>query len=88
MRQNRKAIAHPNFTSRIYLASALVVMFLATPAYAYIGPGAGLSALGSVLALIGAICVTFVGFVWFPMKRFLKKRRAKANAVAAPEKSS
>jgi hypothetical protein len=36
----------------------------ATPSQAYIGP---VSALGSLLALIAAIVVAIVGFVWFPL---------------------
>jgi len=42
---------------------------------AYVGPGAGLSAIGSLLALAAAVVVTLVGFVWFPLKRFLRKVR-------------
>ena len=48
---------------------------LATPSQAYIGPGAGLSALGSLLALIAVIVVAIVGFVWFPLKRMMRKRK-------------
>ncbi|MGF1477833.1 MAG: hypothetical protein ACFB6S_19990 [Geminicoccaceae bacterium] len=44
-------------------------------AEAYIGPGAGLSAIGSLIALVAAVAVAFVGFVWFPVKRLLKGRR-------------
>ena len=42
-------------------------------AVAYVGPGAGLSALGSVLALIGAAFLLFVGFLWYPIKRMLRR---------------
>jgi hypothetical protein len=45
------------------------------PAAAYVGPGAGLSAIGSFLALLGAIAVTILGFVWYPLKRIFGKRR-------------
>ena len=48
---------------------------LATPSHAYIGPGAGISALGSLLALIAVIVVAIVGFVWFPLKRMMRKRK-------------
>lgn len=44
-------------------------------ALAYIGPGAGISAIGSLLALLAAVLLAIVGFVWYPAKRFLKKRR-------------
>jgi hypothetical protein len=41
---------------------------------AYVGPGVGLSALGSVLAFIGAIFLLIVGFLWYPIKRLLRRR--------------
>lgn len=53
------------------------------PAHAYIGPGAGLSAIGSVLALFGALLLMIVGFVWYPVKRLMKRRKAAAQAAEA-----
>lgn len=47
---------------------------------AYVGPGAGLSAIGAVLALIGAVLLAIVGFVWYPVKRLLQYFRSKAPA--------
>ncbi len=44
-------------------------------AQAYIGPGAGLTAIGSVLAFIGALFLLVLGFLWYPIKRFLKRRK-------------
>ena len=35
----------------------------------YIGPGAGLSAIGTFLAVLGAIILLIAGFVWYPAKR-------------------
>jgi len=67
----------------------LICILLSVPcvAEAYIGPGAGLSAIGSFLALVGAVFLAIVGFVWFPLKRtlFRKKaqRKAEASSVAA-----
>jgi len=51
-------------------------------AHAYIGPGAGISAIGSLLTLIAAVLLAIVGFVWYPVKRLLKSRR-KGRAEAA-----
>jgi membrane protein implicated in regulation of membrane protease activity len=51
--------------------------------YAYVGPGVGLSAIGSVLAFIGAIFLLIVGFLWYPIKRFLKRRQKPDEDVAA-----
>lgn len=41
---------------------------------AYVGPGVGLSAIGSVLAFIGAVFLLIVGFLWYPIKRLLKRK--------------
>lgn len=47
----------------------------AADASAYIGPGAGLSALGSLLALVLAVFVAIAGFFWYPIKRLVKGRQ-------------
>ncbi|HPU15517.1 MAG TPA: hypothetical protein PK808_05495 [Polymorphobacter sp.] len=63
----------------------LVIAAAAVPAQAYAGPGAGLSMIGSLVALIGAVLAGIFGFVWFPIKRLLKKRKAsQVDAVAPP----
>jgi predicted lipid-binding transport protein (Tim44 family) len=67
-------------------ASYLVVVLtaaLAMPAHAYIGPGAGLTAIGAVLALLAALFLAVVGFVWYPVKRLLRGRQAESPAAAA-----
>ena len=40
---------------------------------AYIGPGAGLSAIGTVIALTAAILLAIIGFFWYPIKRLIAK---------------
>lgn len=47
---------------------------------AYIGPGAGISAIGTVIAFIGAILLAIVGFVWYPLKRVLAKIKKKGKS--------
>ena len=42
---------------------------------AYIGPGSGLAAIGSVLAVAGAVALIVVGFVWYPVKRLLRSMK-------------
>jgi CDP-diglyceride synthetase len=53
----------------------LGLLAAAAPAHAYIGPGAGLSAIGSFLALCAAVVIGVFGFLWFPIKRLLKKKK-------------
>lgn len=57
------------------LAFAVLLLASASPAQAYMGPGAGLAFLGSLLALIAAIAVGAVGLVWYPLKRLIHARR-------------
>ncbi|MBD3677145.1 MAG: hypothetical protein HUJ27_01950 [Rhodobacteraceae bacterium] len=65
------------------LFAVLAGTMLATPALAYIGPGAGVGAFATVIALIGAILLMIVGFVWYPVKRMLKgKSKPKTEADA------
>lgn len=52
---------------------------------AYIGPGAGLGAVGSLLALVGAAALMVIGFVWYPVKRLLEKRRGNESERAAAD---
>ena len=63
---------NPVPVARLILAFVLALM--SSPVLAYIGPGAGLSAIGTFIALVVALLVAIIGFVWFPLKRMLKKR--------------
>ena len=54
--------------------TALAVLFGSEPALAYVGPGAGLTALGTLLALILAVVLALVGVVWYPLKRLSRSR--------------
>lgn len=53
----------------------LLVLSLTAPAFAYIGPGAGLSAIGSVLSFLGVIFLLLAGYIWYPIKRLIKSIR-------------
>ena len=64
------------------LGVVLVGTMLPSFALAYIGPGAGLSAIGTLLAVVGAAILLIVGFVWYPVKRMLRWFKAKRNADA------
>ncbi|MBV1915447.1 MAG: hypothetical protein KUG72_08675 [Pseudomonadales bacterium] len=54
---------------------AIFLISFCSISHAYIGPGAGLTAIGSVLAFIGTIFLLIVGFAWYPVKRLLKGRK-------------
>ncbi len=59
------------------MPAMLAAFFLCIPcreAAAYIGPGAGLSAIGAFLAIFAGIVVALFGFLWYPIKKLLRKR--------------
>lgn len=63
------------------IAAVPALALLPDTAAAYVGPGAGLTAIGTVVALFAALGLALVGFVWYPVKRLLK-RPAPAAAPA------
>ena len=52
---------------------------------AYLGPGGALSAVGSFLALLGAILLAVIGFVWYPVKRLLRSAARERRGGGAPD---
>jgi hypothetical protein len=50
-----------------------LTLTLPLPAFAYLGPGGGITAIGALIALVLAVLYTFFGFIWFPLKRLYKK---------------
>lgn len=60
---------------------ALEMLALSDPALAYMGPGAGLTMIGSLVALVSAILAGIFGFIWYPLKRLLKRRRRDQNSA-------
>jgi|TARA_B100001964_G_C14107383_1_gene542183 hypothetical protein len=46
---------------------------------AYIGPGMGGGVILATIGVIVAIFAAIFGIIWFPIKRFLKKRKKNQN---------
>ncbi len=44
-------------------------IFLPSVAFAYIGPGAGMGAIGSLIAILSAVAFGILGIIWYPIKR-------------------
>lgn len=61
---------------RVLVLVILLIGFLPDLALAYVGPGTGLSAIGSFLALLGGVIIAIIGFLWFPIKRMLGKKKS------------
>ncbi len=69
-------------------AAALALVLVAGPAFAYTGPGAGITAIGSLLALVAALVLGIIGFVWYPVKRLMKSRNAAAQKKESASETS
>lgn len=78
-------VSSGSIISGVILFALISLVGLTETSYAYIGPGAGLTAIGTVLALIAAFFLAIVGFVWYPVKRLLQKWNANARQ---PERSA
>ncbi len=72
------------------LALTAGLLLAAAEAQAYIGPGAGLSAIGAVIAVVAAMMLAVVGFVWYPVKRLMRRRGAAKSDAAknAPQQAN
>lgn len=77
-----QADERPNMLAKSLLVSlaATGVMVLASGnAWAYIGPGAGLGLIGSLIAVATAILIALVGLFVLPFRMISKRRKAKAS---------
>ena len=63
----------------IPLITFLAVTLFAADAYAYVGPGAGLTVIGSLLSVGAAVLLAIVGFIWYPVRRLLRTLKAGQN---------
>lgn len=82
-----------NAKTALAVTGAALMLAIPTPALAYMGAGAGLSAIGSILSFLGVFALMLFGFVWYPIKRRFKKNKgesevqvdAQAQADAEPK---
>jgi hypothetical protein len=63
---------------RQILTAATILLCLAEPAWAYIGPGTGAGLIATVLGILVAISLALFAILWYPIKRLLK-RTSKQN---------
>lgn len=58
----------------------LLLITVATPVLAYVGPGPGLSMIGSFFALIASIAVALFFVIAYPIRQLIKKNKHKSDA--------
>lgn len=61
------------------LISTLLLFFMTSSSYAYIGPGMGGGIILATLGIVIAIFAAIFGIVWFPIKRLIKRIKDKKS---------
>jgi hypothetical protein len=77
----------PITKTAVFLALAWLIATAST-AGAYIGPGAGLSVIGTAVAFVGAVVFAIIGFVWYPLKRLAAALRSSRSSGDEDPKAS
>ncbi len=54
-----------------------MLALIANPAAAYVGPGAGISVLGSLLGILATIFVAIGAILFWPIRKLMRRRKAK-----------
>ncbi|MFT4717382.1 MAG: ABC-type transport system involved in cytochrome bd biosynthesis fused ATPase/permease subunit [Paracoccaceae bacterium] len=67
---------------RLIFPVSAMLMLITVPAQAYVGPGLGLGAIGVILGLLLSVVLAFFAFVWMPIKRMFKRKKAHVEDAA------
>lgn len=59
----------------IFTAVGAALLLTPVEAIAYGGPGSVVSGFGALVAVVAALGAALFGFVWFPLKRLVRKLR-------------
>ena len=80
---------NPFIKGHLYMIKTITLILLAlvllTPvrtALAYVGPGAGMSVVGSLLSILATIVIAIGAIVFWPLRKFMKRRKARRNSPA------
>ncbi len=65
------------------ILAILLFLSFSSAAQAYIGPGAGISVLGSILGILGTIVVAIGAILFWPIRKFLRRRKQKQATLEA-----
>ena len=61
------------------IISTLLLFFMTSSSYAYIGPGMGGGIILATIGIVIAIFAAIFGIVWFPIKRLIKRIKDKKS---------
>lgn len=65
----------------------LSTLSFSNPAAAYLGPGAGLGMIGSLIAIVVVALVVVLGLIIYPI-RMIRKRKARSHLVDSERKAT
>jgi len=65
----------------------IAMIIIATPVYAYIGPGSGISLLGGLWAVLVGVVLALAAILFWPIRYMVRRMRARRN-VGQTELSS
>ena len=63
----------------VWLAAGSTCLLMPAAAQAYVGPGAGITAIGALVGVIAALAAAIFGFLWYPIRSWRRRRRAAAQ---------
>ena len=69
------------------ILTILILVVFSPAASAYIGPGAGISVLGSLLGILGTIVVAIGAILFWPVRKMLKRRKQAKLATTGEDSS-
>ncbi|MBN2013296.1 hypothetical protein JW960_28455 [candidate division KSB1 bacterium] len=75
-----------NFLCKISIIFIVVKVLWPESLFAYVGPGTGMSAIGSFLALVASVIIAILGFIWYPIKRLLGKKVIEPDQIKDTDK--
>jgi protein-S-isoprenylcysteine O-methyltransferase Ste14 len=74
------------------LVVTVLLLCVSITANAYVGPGAGISVLGSLLGILATIVLAIGAILMWPVRKMLKRKKARAaeaeSAVAQTDAAS
>lgn len=74
--------------ARVLRTCTVTVLLISTPAFAYVGPGAGITMLAALWGVLLAILAALGAVLYWPIKSMLnRKKKAKAEKAAQAGKT-
>jgi hypothetical protein len=67
----------PVIRLRTMLFPIILALAWPAPAFAYMGPGIGVGAIGAALGIVVSLLLVLISLVWYPLKRLGRRMRGR-----------